>query len=157
MKTTKLLMSAAVVATLFFAGCSPKDGDIQTAVKAKEASEVNVAVTKGEVTLTGEVATEADKAKAEDIAKAEKGVKSVVNNLTVKPLIDSSAPVVIADDAVLTKNVADATKDYPTVQTTVKDGVVTLKGEISKSSLVKLMQQLSVLKPKKIDNQLTVK
>ncbi|MBB6270615.1 osmotically-inducible protein OsmY [Pedobacter cryoconitis] len=157
MKTTKLLMSAGVVATLFFAACSPKDGDIQTAVKAKEASEVSVAVTKGEVTLTGEVADEAEKAKAETIAKAEKGVKSVVNNLTIKPAFNTTAPVVIADDAALTKNVVDAAKDFPTVQTTVKDGVVTLKGEISKSSLVKLMQQLSVLKPKKIDNQLTVK
>lgn len=156
MKTTKLFMSAAVVATLFFAACSPKDGDIQTAVKAKEAAEVNVAVTKGEVTLTGEVADEAEKAKAETIAKAEKGVKSVVNNLTIKPVL-SSVPVVIAEDSTLIKNVADATKDFPTVQTSVKDGVVTLKGEISKSSLVKLMQQLSVLKPKKIDNQLTVK
>lgn len=156
MKTTKLLMSAAVVATLFFAGCAPKDGDIQTAVKAKEAAEVSVAVTKGEVTLTGEVADEAEKAKAETIAKAEKGVKSVINNLTIKPVL-SSVPVVIADDSTLIKNVADAAKDFPTVQTSVKDGVVTLKGEISKSSLVKLMQQLSVLKPKKIDNQLTVK
>jgi len=156
MKTTKLFMSVAVVTTLFFAACSPKDGDIQTAVKAKEAAEVSVAVTKGEVTLTGEVADEAEKAKAETIAKAEKGVKSVVNNLTIKPTM-SSAPVVIADDSALVKNVTDATKDFPTVQTSVKDGVVTLKGEISKSSLVKLMQQLSVLKPKKIDNQLTVK
>lgn len=156
MKTTKLFMSAAVVTTLFFAACSPKDGDIQTAVKAKEAAEVSVAVTKGEVTLTGEVADEAEKAKAETIAKAEKGVKSVVNNLTIKPTM-SSAPVVIADDSTLVKNVIDATKDFPAVQASVKDGVVTLKGEISKSSLVKLMQQLSVLKPKKIDNQLTVK
>ncbi|QNK64040.1 BON domain-containing protein [Pedobacter sp. PAMC26386] len=153
MKTTKLFMSAAVVATLFFAGCSPKDGDIEKAVKAKEASEVSVAVAKGEVTLTGEVADDAEKAKAEVIAKAEKGVKSVVNNLTVKSVM----PVVIAEDATLIKNVADAAKDFPTVQTSVKDGVVTLKGEINKSSLVKLMQQLSVLKPKKIDNQLTVK
>ena len=96
MKTTKLLMSAAVVATLFFAGCSPKDGDIQTAVKAKEASEVSVAVTKGEVTLTGEVADEAEKAKAEVIAKAEKGVKSVVNNLTIKSGLASLVPVVIS-------------------------------------------------------------
>ncbi len=154
MKTTKLLMSAAVVATLFFAGCSPKDGDIQTAVKAKEAAEVSVAVTKGEVTLTGEVANDADKAKAEVIAKAEKGVKSVVNNLTVKPM---AAPVVIAEDATLIKNVADATKDFPTVKTAIKDGVVTLTGEINKASLITLMQHLSALKPKKIDNQLTVK
>ena len=38
----------------------------------------------GVVTLTGEVASDAAKAKAEEIAKATEGVKSVVNNLTVK-------------------------------------------------------------------------
>jgi len=149
-------MSAAVVATLFLASCAPKDADIETAVKAKEASEISVAVAKGEVTLTGEVADDAAKAKAEVIAKAEKGVKSVVNNITVKPVV-AAVPVVIAEDATLVKNVADATKDFPTVKTAIKDGVVTLTGTINKTSLVKLMQQLSALKPKKIDNQLIVK
>ena len=39
----------------------------------------------------------------------------------------------------------------------VKDGVVTLTGEIKKASLPKLMQSLMALKPKKVDNKLTVK
>ncbi|RNL54694.1 BON domain-containing protein [Pedobacter jejuensis] len=154
MKTTKLLMSMVVAATLFFVGCSPKDADIQAAIQAKEAAGVTVAVTKGEVTLTGEVADNAAKAKAEEVAKAEKGVKSVVNSLTIKPV---AAPVVITEDTTLIKNVTDATKDFPTVKADVKDGVVTLTGEIKKTSLITLMQRLSVLKPKKIDNKLTVK
>ncbi|MFC4212950.1 BON domain-containing protein [Pedobacter lithocola] len=154
MKTTKLLMSMVIAATLFFVGCSPKDADIQAAIQANEAAGVTVAVAKGEVTLTGEVADDAAKAKAEEVAKAEKGVKSVVNNLTVKP---AAAPVVITEDTTLFKNVSDATKDFPTVKADVKDGVVTLTGEINKASLVGLMQRLSVLKPKKIDNKLTVK
>jgi len=154
MKTTKFLMSMVFAATLFFAGCSPKDADIQAAIQTKEAAGITVAVAKGAVTLTGEVADEAAKAKAEEIAKAEKGAKSVINSLTVKPV---AAPVVIAEDTVLIRNVADATKDFPTVKTAIKDGVVTLTGEIKKEHLIILMQNLSALKPKKIDNKLTVK
>jgi hyperosmotically inducible protein len=154
MKTTKLMMSAAIAATLFLAGCGPKDADIQKAVQAKEASGITVAVTKGAVTLTGEVPDDAAKATAEEVAKAEKGVKSVANDLMVKPAV---APVVIAEDTVLQKNVADAIKDFPTVKADVKDGVVTLTGELKKASLITLMQHLSALKPKKIDNKLTIK
>ncbi|WP_316836136.1 BON domain-containing protein [Pedobacter nutrimenti] len=155
MKTTKLMMSAAIAATLFLASCGPKDADIQKAVQAKEASGITVAVAKGAVTLTGEVPDDAAKATAEQVAKAEKGVKSVANDLTVKPAV--VAPVVIAEDTVLQKNVADAVKDFPTVKADVKDGVVTLTGELKKASLITLMQHLSALKPKKIDNKLTIK
>lgn len=154
MKTTNLLMSTAIAAMLFFASCKPKDAAIQAAIQAKEAAGITVAVTKGDVTLTGVVDDEATKAKAEEIAKAEKGVKSVINNLTIKPV---AAPVVIAEDPVLIKNVADATKDFPTVKAEVKDGVVVLTGELKKASLITLMQHLSALHPKKIDNKLTIK
>lgn len=153
MKTTKLLMSMVIATTLFFVGCKPNDAAIQTAVQAKEATGIMVSVTKGDVTLTGEVEDEAAKTKAEEIAKAEKGVNTVINSLTIK----APMPVIIAEDPVLTKNVADATKDFPTVKADVKDGVVTLTGEITKASLITLMQHLSALNPKKIDNKLTVK
>lgn len=153
MKTTKFLMSMVIATTLFFVGCKPKDADLQAAIQAKEAAGITVAVAKGDVTLTGEVADDAAKVKAEEIAKAEKGVKSVINSLTIK----QEKPVVIAEDPILTKNVADATKDFPTVKAEVKDGVVLLTGEIKKASLITLMQHLSALKPKKIDNKLTVK
>jgi len=143
-----------VAATLFCVGCKPNDAAIQAAIQAKEAAGITVAVTKGNVTLTGVVDDEAIKTTAGEIAKAEKGVKTVTNNLIIKP---TDLPVVIADDAVLIKNVADATKDFPTVKAAVKDGVVLLTGEIKKASLITLMQHLSALKPKKIDNKLTVK
>lgn len=154
MKTTNFLMGTVIAATLFFVGCKPKDADIQAAIQAKEPAGITVVVAKGDVTLTGEVADDAAKTKAEEIAKAEKGVKSVINSLTVKP---AEIPVVISEDTTLIKNVADATKDFPTVKTEVKDGVVILTGEIKKSSLITLMQHLSALKPKKIENKLTVK
>ena len=51
----------------------------------------------------------------------------------------------------------DAIKDNSGVKADVKDGVVTLTGEIKKTDLPKLMQKISALKPKKIENKLTVK
>lgn len=146
-------MSAVIATTLFLVSCKPKDADIQAAVQAKEAAGITVSVLKGDVTLTGEVADEAAKAKAEEIAKAEKGVKSVINSLTVKTI----APVIIAEDPILAKNVTDAIKDFTTVKAEVKDGVVKLTGEINRASLMTLLQRLSALKPKKIDNKLTIK
>jgi len=154
MKTTKFLMSAVIAATLFFGGCKPKDADIQTAVQAKEAAGITVSVTEGVVTLSGEAADETAKAEAEKIAKEAKGVKSVVNSVTVAA---AAEPVTISDDAPLQKGVTDAIKDFPTVKAEVKDGTVTLTGEIKKASLITLMQHLNALKPKKIDNKLTVK
>jgi hypothetical protein len=67
------------------------------------------------------------------------------------------APVEIAPDDALTTGVKDATKDYPTVKTTVNDGEITLTGEIQRSKLQGLMQSLQSLRPKKINNQLTIK
>jgi len=84
-------------------------------------------------------------------------VKSVVNNATVTPPPPPPPPVEIAADDPLTKSVNDAVKDYPGVNASVKDGVVTLTGEIKRSSLQKLMQSLNSLKPKKIDNKLIIK
>ncbi len=154
MKLQKILTGLTLAGVLFLSACAPKDADIQKAVKAKEAEQITVAVDKGVVTLGGDVADEAAKTNAEDIAKKEKGVKSVVNNIQIS-MVDKA--VQIATDPVLTSNVKDAVKDYPTVTASVNYGVVTLTGEIKQSELIKLMQQLSALKPKKIDNQLTVK
>ena len=83
-----------------------------------------------------------------------KGVKSVVNNLTVTP---PPAPVEINTDSTLTQGVADATKDFPSVTATINNGEITLTGSIQRSNLPKLMQSLNSLHPKKINNQLTIK
>ncbi|RZL57751.1 MAG: BON domain-containing protein [Pedobacter sp.] len=73
-------------------------------MQAKERAGNTVVVAKDDVTLTDEVADEVEKAKAEEIARAEKGVKSVINSLMIKTV----APVIIAQDTDLIKNVADA-------------------------------------------------
>lgn len=151
-----------MIPSLFLVSCSPKDSDIQAAIEAKKkeipgTSGAMSTVEKGVVTLSGEFKDEAAKSSFETGVKAIKGVKEVIDNGTVTPPPAPPAPVVIAADDPLTKSVADATKDYPGVKSAVKDGVVTLTGEIKRADLTKLMMSLHTLKPKKIDNQLTIK
>lgn len=67
------------------------------------------------------------------------------------------APVVIAPDTALQAGVRDATKDYPGVKADVNGGEITLTGQIRRSKLPNLMMSLNSLKPKKINNQLTIK
>ncbi len=159
MKIFKLIPALVLVAGLSFVGCKPKDADIKTSVennlkKNADAANVMVMVNEGVATLSGEVKDEATKAAVETTTKDTKGVKSVVNNTTVAMAF--TPPVITADDPLMSA-VKDATKDHPTVTATVADGVVTLTGSIEKSKLQSLMQTLNSLKPKKIDNQLTVK
>lgn len=156
MKIMKSLALIALILSVLFTGCKPKDTDILKAVEKSIAAEpslngTTINVNEGVVSLSGQLKDETAKTLAETKAKAEKGVKSVVNNITI------TAPVIIAVDEILTKAVKDAVKDYPTVVAAVNDGVVSLTGEIKKDTLPKLMMALSSLKPKKIDNKLTVK
>jgi len=138
------------------AACGPKDADIQAdADKAIAATPgMTVAVASGVATISGQAADESAKTAAEGAVKAVKGVKSVVNNATVAP---PPAPVVISADDSLKTNVTAALKDYPTLTATVQGGVVTLTGTVQKAALPKVMQALSALHPKKIDNKATVK
>ncbi len=157
MKIIKSLIATFIVISIAMVGCKQKDADIKTAVE-KSLANVPVLVgttveTKdGIVTLSGQVPDETAKALATSTAQAIKGVKSVSNLITTVQVVNT--PVIAMDD-VLTKNVKDATKDYPTVVASVNDGVVNLTGTIKQSSLPKLLMALSALKPKKIDNKLT--
>jgi hypothetical protein len=67
------------------------------------------------------------------------------------------APVEVAQDTELQAGVRDATKDYPGVKADVNNGEITLTGEIKRAKLADLMMTLNSLKPKKINNQLTIK
>jgi len=152
------LLAIAVLLAAGFTSCKPKDADIQKAVQTAiaanpDATGVTVAVEKGIVTLTGEVKDDATSLVVAGLATAVKGVKSVTNSLTVTP----PAPVLSPIDAALETALKDALKDNATVIAAVKDGVITLTGEIQKKDLPKLLQKISALKPIKIDNQLTVK
>lgn len=151
-----------IIPWIFSASCGETDSSIQSAVNMAitdnaDLSGIMASVKDGVVTLSGEVKNEMAKSSADTILGKIKGVKQVVNNCSVAPPPPAPAPVVIADDDPLSKGVADATKDYPGVKASVQDGVITLTGDIKKADLKKLMMSLNTLKPKKIDNKLTVK
>jgi hyperosmotically inducible protein len=159
-----VLVFFTVFGLLTISSCKskPKDADIQAAITGKfsvlnELSSITATVKDGVVTLSGECKDEACRISAENLAKETAGVKSVINNSTVAAPPPAPAPVVITADDPLTKGVADATKDFPGVKASVKDGVITLTGDIKKSDLTNLMKSLHSLKPRKIENQLTIK
>ena len=147
-------------ASVFFLGCKPKDSDIQSKITEKFAASpqltgASASVADGVATLSGQVQDDAAKTQAEAAAKDVKGVKSVVDNLTVTP--PPPPPPVVNPDSALNQGVTDATKDFPTVTAAVNNGEITLTGTIKRADLGKLMQSLNTLKPKKINNQLTIK
>src|SRR6185503_10444228 len=154
------------VACLLFAAimlsCSkgPDDATITSGVKAKIAADspalanaVSVTTAEGVVTLTGAVDSDAIKAKVEQDAKSVAGVKSVVNNLTVKP------PITFSEDSTIKNTVmANLAKHKITgVTVEVVNGEVTLKGTIERAKLQNAMMAANDAKPKKVNNQMTIK
>jgi osmotically-inducible protein OsmY len=161
MKISKILLAVFFTAAVSFIGCKPKDSTIQKNITDKFASTpacagATATVTDGVATLTGEVKDDMCKNEAETTAKSVKGVKSVVNDLTVTPPPPPPAATVSPYNA-MTQGVTDATKDFPTVTATVNNGEITLTGSIKRKDLPRLMQSLSSLHPSKINNQLTIK
>lgn len=156
-----VIVISFVIPGILVSSCKEKDSKIQAAVetslKNSGMPEISASVKDGVATLTGECKSDAEKAEVESMIAKVKGVKQVVNNCTVAPLPTAPAPVEIAADDPLSKGVTDAIKDYSGVKADVKDGVITLTGEIKRSELQKLMQTLHTLKPKRIDNKLTIK
>lgn len=166
-KLRKILLTCIAAASLsiLLFSCGEKDADVQaavvTALKANsDLSGLTASVKDGIVTLSGETKSESFKAQAEEIAKSVKGVKNVINNSIVAappPPPVEPAPIVISTDDALIKAISDVIKDFPGVKAEVKEGVVTLTGEIKRASLQKLMPMLHALKPKSIENKLTIK
>jgi hyperosmotically inducible periplasmic protein len=151
----------AMVGFLFFiSSCGPSDTDIASSVKEKLSAiaGVGVDVKDGVVTLSGQVADDASKAAAETALQGLKGVKSVVNNLTVPPPAPPPAPVVINPDDVLRSGIEAAidSKGFKGITATVSNGEVILRGTVKKADLTKVMQAANELKPKKVTNQMTI-
>ena len=69
----------------------------------------------------------------------------------------TDAPVEISSDATLRISVDNLLKTYDDVHAEVKDGVVTLRGNIKQSDLQNLIMKIQELKPKKVENQLVIK
>lgn len=162
MKRSLVCLALVLGLAAGFTGCKsgPKDPEIAAAVETAKsalsgAAGVAVAVKDGVVTLSGEVKDEAAKAALEQAVKAVAGVKSVTSQLTVAP--PPPPPPVISADDLLTTGVKDALKDFGTVTASVKDGVVTLTGDLKRADLPRVMKALNSLNPKKIENKLNLK
>lgn len=160
----KALRVLSVVTLIFALGIGAtsckqvKDADLQTAAQEllianPDLAGVTVSVTDKVATLTGTVPEDAAKALAETTVAGVKNVKSVVNQLEVVP----PAPDYTELDAAINAALADALKDHGTVTAEVKDGIITLAGEIVEKDLPTLMQKLNALNPVQIVNNLTVK
>ncbi len=150
-KVLSMFLVAGIV-TFGTISCKSKisDADLKTKVETAVSASptVMVDVKDGVVTLTGTVGSEDERMALESSAKAAdtKGVKSVVNNITVQ------APIEInTNDADLTAKIVDATKDFPTVKATVAGGVITVTGTLEQARVMVLKQSLDALNPKKVD------
>ena len=159
-----ILTALAFSGLLLISSCKGKqtDSEIQSSINEKIASKesmkgLNASVKDGVVTLSGECATEECRKDCADAVKNVKGVKDVENNIRVASVATPSAPVEINNDETLKTSVNDVVKKYKGVEADVKDGVVTLRGEIKRSNLQDLIISLNELKPRKVENQLVIK
>lgn len=151
-----LLLTSAILTS-----CGPKDSEIAAEVNKTIVTygpNVSATVDKGVVTLIGEVSDEGSKSALEASVKGIKGVKSVVNNTTVKPAPAPEPTVTINPDDVLRKTIEDSftQKGISGVTLSIADGVVTLTGNAKKDDLMKIMQTVNEAKPRKVVNQLTI-
>lgn len=69
----------------------------------------------------------------------------------------TNTAVEINPDATLRTSVDNVLKSYDGVSADVKDGVITLRGNIKQDDLQSLIMKVQELRPKKVENQLTIK
>jgi hypothetical protein len=138
----KFITILCLAFALFLSACGGKsDADLQkaaeTAAKAK-APTVTVAVKDGVATLTGEVATEQAKTDAATAAKVD-GIKSVTNNITVKP---TPPPITATTDTSMKPAIEAALKAKGFTEVTVDTSTTpaTLRGTFPKGKLAEVIQ-----------------
>jgi osmotically-inducible protein OsmY len=161
----KTMILSFVVAIMFLVvSCKPSDEQINESVQKvltsnPSLSPVTASVKDGIVTLTGEVESDALKTLAESTLTGLKGVRSIVNSLTVKPPGPTpEEQKKMADDALL-KTVNDnfATYKVQGITATVSDSVVTLTGQIKRSELQNAMKAAMESGAAKVENKMTIK
>ena len=167
MNKSKCIWLSVVLLTLVAAACGPKSGEIAADVQSKvsaAAPGANASVKDGVVTLSGQVESEAAKSLAEQTARGIKGVKNVVNNITVKPAAVAAAPekapapLFEADDAKLKDAVTANMDKYKVsgVNVAVQNGEVKLTGDIKREKLQDAMKAANEAKPKKVINEMNI-
>jgi len=174
MKTRKLYLALlALLVAIPLAGCNGagrKSPDVSDSIRKSldQAGLKDVSVSqdrdKGVVTLGGHVAADADKAQAESIAKSIAAGQVVANQIAVVPAGGESAANAINSDldkgiennfhAALIKNRLQKVVKYD-----VKNGVVTLNGEVNSESQRGQAEKIasSVPNVKQVVNDLQIK
>jgi hyperosmotically inducible protein len=171
MKSVKLL-PAAMLFLVTITGCARnnKSPDVAGATRKAldDAGLRDVSVSqdrdKGVVTLGGHVPADADKSRADSIAKSSAGGQVVANEIAVVPQGEQSeARTVNGDldeaaqknlDALLVQNRLNRN-----VRSSVKNGVVTLKGEVNSQSSRERVEKMAAGVPnvRQVVNELDVK
>jgi hyperosmotically inducible periplasmic protein len=174
MKTLKLCLGLlALVVVVILVGCSgtaKQSPDVSDSIRKSldQAGLKDVSVSqdrdKGVVTLGGHVAADADKSQAESIAKSIAIGQVVANQIAVMPPgVESEAKAVISDlDKAIEKNLDAAliqNKLHKSVKYDVKNGVVTLTGEVNSQSKRTLADRIASAVPnvKQVVNDLQIK
>ena len=166
------LASLALLVAGTLAGCSSttKSPDVADGIRKSldTANLKDVSVSqdrdKGVVTLGGHVAADADKAQAESIAKSLAGTQVVANQIAVTPpAAVSEAKAVNSDlDKAIDKNLDAALIQNHLrkgVKYEVKNGVVTLTGEVRSQALREKVQTIDSGVPnvQQVVNELQIK
>jgi len=172
----KLRLSVAMLTLLavgILAGCSgpaAKSPDVSDSIRKSldQAGFKDVTVSqdrdKGIVTLGGQVASENDKSQAESLAKSLAGAQVVANQIAVIPMgVEKEAKAVNSDlDKGIEKNLDAAliqNKMHDNVKYEVKNGVVTLTGEVNSEAKRARAEKVATSVPnvKQVVNDLQVK
>ncbi len=119
------------------------------AKKEKAFSGVRFTVANGIVTLNGVCPTDKAKSIVESTVKGVYAVKDVVNNIAI-------GPVIIGTDEQLRESVDSVLEKYPAVEAVVADSMVTLQGEVPTAKAGNLVSAIQQLKPKGVQNSLTL-
>src|SRR5208337_1284417 len=174
MKTAKLLLTLLSLLVLGgMLGCSrasAKSPDVSDSIRKSldQAGFKDVSVSqdrdKGIVTLGGQVTSENDKSQAESIAKSLAGAQVVADQIAVIPVgVEKEAKAVNSDlDQGIEKNLDAAliqNKMHDNVKYEVKNGVVTLTGEVNSQSKRDRAEKVATGVPnvKQVVNDLQVK
>lgn len=143
-------MAIAIVATVSFVSCKPKDADIKAkieeAIKADAMmTGTTVEVKDGVATITGECKDDACKAMCEKNIAAIKGVKSVVNNCSVKPVVvaPASTTVNVSVDAAVQQKIKDGLKDIKGADVTFEGKKAMFTGTFTAKQKMTLQQACS--------------
>jgi hyperosmotically inducible periplasmic protein len=171
---TKATVSSLLLCLTLAAGvaCSDKakapdvKADIENGLNQAGLKDVSVSQDrdKGVVTLSGNVGVDADKAQAQSIAQSIAGSEVVSNQIAVRPAGEESTAKTV--DADMDKAI-DKTLDAKLVQLKlqhdvsydVKNGVVTLKGNVSSQSKRAMVEKVASDVPnvKQVVNELEIK